>query len=196
MKAIPSSLPTAAGSSDEILSAKASSGSGLLRVAVPADAKVFVNGNLTTSTGTERQYESHGLQLGLSYSYNVRVEYTRNGETVTESKSVTLTAGSNELLAFASPVTEAVATTLQLRVPADARVMLSGAATKQTGEVREFVTTRLTPGQTWAEYTIVVELDADGELLKQEKTITLRGGETTQLTFDFADASAKLALRN
>lgn len=73
---------------------------GLIVVQVPADAKVFVNGALTKSTGTERQYFSVGLKAGYSYKYDIRVEVERNGQTISESKSVTLTAGSRDSLAF------------------------------------------------------------------------------------------------
>lgn len=166
---------------------------GLLRVEVPADAKVYINGKLTTSTGTERQYVSYGLESGRNYSYEVRVEYTQDGKAVSETKQIALTAGSNELLAFTSTLSaEPVATKLQLRVPAEARVTLAGVGTQQTGTEREYMTTKLATGQEWANYRVVVEL-AD---LKQEQTITLRGGEVQSLEFDFAGATNTLALRD
>lgn len=177
--------------------ANAETGNGLLRVEVPADAVVYVNGKLTTSKGTHRQYASYDLEAGRSYSYEVRVEYQANGKTVTESKTVTLTAGSDELLAFAaSRSNEAVATKLQLRVPADAKVTLSGVATKQTGELREYVTTRLADGQKWNNYDIVVEFEANGQTVKQQKTITLEGGKSQELAFVDSAEGLQLASRN
>ncbi|QDU55837.1 TIGR03000 domain-containing protein [Aeoliella mucimassa] len=171
--------------------ASTTTGSGTLRVEVPADAKVYVNDYLTTSTGTERQFVSHGLEAGRSYSYDVRVEYERNGETVTESKQITLIAGGEELLAFSAPAAvETVATTLKLNVPAEAKVTLAGAATQQTGTEREFVTTKLAAGRDWSDYKIVVE--ANGQ--KQEKTITLHAGDVTSLDFHFGENA--LALRD
>ena len=59
-------------------------GQAFLTVSVPADAKVFVNGMATTSTGTTRQYVSRGLASGYSYSYEIRVEVTRDGRIVEE----------------------------------------------------------------------------------------------------------------
>jgi uncharacterized protein (TIGR03000 family) len=116
-----------------------------------------------------------------------------DGRVVTETKDVSLTAGSDELLAFsATPSVDPVATKLQLRVPAEARVTLAGVETKQTGENREFVTTKLASGQEWTDYRVVVE-SAD---FTQEKTITLRGGEVQSLEFDFANSDSTLALRN
>lgn len=180
---------------DQVL-ASGETGNGLLRVEVPADAIVYVNGKQTTSTGTHRQYASYGLEANRSYSYEVRVEYSQNGQTVTETKQVALTAGSDEMLAFAPSVAiESVATKLQLHVPANAKVILSGVATKQTGEVREYVTTRLADGQKWNDYNIVVEYDVDGQTVTQRKTITLEGGKSQELAF-VDNQGAKLAMNN
>jgi uncharacterized protein (TIGR03000 family) len=163
--------------------------SGMLRVEVPADAKVFVNDKLTTSTGTHRQYVSNGLKAGQNYSYDVRVEYTVDGKPVTENKQITLTAGSDELLSFSAPAAEPVATTLKMNVPAEAKVTLAGVSTSTTGESREYTTGRLSAGQEWADYVVTVEFAGE----RQEKTITLRGGELTELDFDFG---TKVAARN
>lgn len=193
--------------------APAVTGSGTLRVSVPADATVYVNDRKTTSTGSQRQYVSNGLKQGQSYTYRVRVEYERNGKTVTESKVASLTLGSDETLAFdaSSPAPAAVLadeddaeeadeaevaskqaiTKLALRVPADAKVTLAGAATKQTGAEREFITTRLEAGATWEDYTVRVEAKVDGEPVVQQRRITLRGGESQAMVFNFE--SAKLA---
>jgi uncharacterized protein (TIGR03000 family) len=73
---------------------------GTLTIWVPEDAKVYVNGQLTTSTGARRQYVSYGLQAGLNYNYDVRAEVVRDGKVIEETRSVTLTAGGREGLAF------------------------------------------------------------------------------------------------
>ncbi|QDU88355.1 hypothetical protein Pla175_17300 [Pirellulimonas nuda] len=164
-------------------------GSGTLSVNVPADAVVFVNGSRTTSTGTQRQYVSKGLAQGEDYAYEVRVEYELNGEKVVESKSATLTADASASLNFTAsqptPVTvakaEATITKLTVRVPEGASITLAGAPTKQTGAEREFSTTRLANGQTWEDYRVQVELDG----VVQQRTITLRGGDSQELVFNF-----------
>ncbi len=172
---------------------------GLLRVNVPADAKVYVNGKLTNSTGTERQFVSYGLEAGKSYNYDVRVEFTVDGREVSESKQVSMAAGSDELVAFeSSAVAEvnSIATKLQLNVPADAKVRLAGVDTKQEGTEREFVTKRLPAGATWDNYTIEVETTVDGKVVRDNKTISLVGGETRQLAFEFNEARARIASAN
>ena len=74
--------------------------SGLLTIWVPAKAKVFINGMETKTTGSRRRYVSHGLQPGLTYKYVIRAELVRNGKIAEESKTVNLTAGSTEGVAF------------------------------------------------------------------------------------------------
>jgi uncharacterized protein (TIGR03000 family) len=175
-----------------------STGNGTLLVNVPQDATVFVNDTLTTSTGNERRFVSRGLSSGRDYSYTVRVEYDRNGETVTETKAATLSAGSEVNLVFEPSetgesvvestepaTTESASTELKLSVPADAKVTLAGTATQQTGEERQFSTTRLAPGQAWENYVILVELEVEGRKIQQERTITLIGGETREEAFEF-----------
>ena len=168
----------------------------MLRVTVPTDAVVYVNDKKTTSTGTQRQYVSHGLVEGRGYTYKVRVEFEQDGKLVSKSHTVRLEAGADESLAFggvpAAPVvaeeqpeSDATVTKLTLQVPADATVTLAGAATKQTGAEREFLTTRLSEGATWEDYTVRVEAEVEGKVVSQERNITLRGGESQALIFNF-----------
>jgi uncharacterized protein (TIGR03000 family) len=69
-------------------------------VVVPADAKVYVNGYLTKSTGTRRQFVSFGLQPGFAYKYDVRVEVVRDGKVVEQNRVAVLRAGATEGLSF------------------------------------------------------------------------------------------------
>jgi len=164
--------------------------SATLNVRVPADAKVFVNGLATSSTGTQRRYVSKGLQAGYTYTYELRAEIDRDGETVTETKVIKLRAGQSESLAFALAAgsdTERVAvrTSLKLHVPADAKVYLSGNETRSHGEVREFSTTKLATGQQWDDYVVKVEVERDGKTLTQQQTLSLTGGEVREVNIDF-----------
>jgi uncharacterized protein (TIGR03000 family) len=71
-----------------------------LTLVVPADAKVFINGRQTRSMGTHREYVSYGLEIGLTYRYEVRAEVVRDGKTIEDTREVFLTAGSREDVAF------------------------------------------------------------------------------------------------
>lgn len=174
------------------LVAKTETGSGQLIVSVPAAAKVFVNDRATTSTGSSRNYVSNGLAVGKTYKYRVRVEYELDGEPVVETKVATLTGGGQASLEFGQAVEavakKAVETKLTLSVPADAKVTLSGAATQQTGQEREYTTTQLADGSSWDNYVVSVTVGEE----TQDRVITLRGGESQHLVFDFATEDSQL----
>ena len=79
----------------------------------------------------------------------------------------------------------AVKTSLTIHVPADAKISLAGVDTKQSGELRQFATTRLAAGQTWDGYKVVVEMNKNGQTLHEERTIKLVGGEAQELSINF-----------
>jgi uncharacterized protein (TIGR03000 family) len=79
----------------------------------------------------------------------------------------------------------AVKTSLTLHVPADAKISLAGVDTKQSGENRQFATTRLAAGQTWDGYKVVVEMNKNGQTLHEERMIKLVGGEAQELSINF-----------
>jgi uncharacterized protein (TIGR03000 family) len=74
--------------------------SALLTIWVPADARVLINGMATRSTGSKREYVSHGLQAGFTYKYEVCAQVVRDGKTLEETRVVFLTAGVKEGVAF------------------------------------------------------------------------------------------------
>lgn len=178
-------------------------GEASINVAMPEDAKVYVNDKLTTSKGAERKFVSRGLREGMTYSYTVRVEYEKDGKPVTENEEVKLGAGESVSLTFPrakadalaeSPDEEPVRTEVKVTVPEDASVFLSGAPTKQTGELRTYSTTQLAAGQAWDNYTVRVELNRNGQTLVREKKLTVVGGSSQELAFDFdSTATAQLA---
>lgn len=163
----------------------------MLTVEVPADAKVYVNGYLTSSTGTVRRFVSRGLDRNASYTYEVRAEVIRDGETESEVKTVKVGAGQITDVAFvldgdrgrvaAGPKK----TALILHVPTDAKVYLAGRETKSTGSIREFATTNLEEGSEWADYPVRVELEQDGRTLSRELTVSLQSGESREVAVDF-----------
>lgn len=180
--------------SDTDVEARVSDDTAILTVAVPADARVYVNDEATESEGPVRQYISHGLREGYSYTYVVRVEQMVDGEKLTDVKRVRLRAGSTERLVFDLPEAgQSIAasgpseTVLTLVVPEDAKVTLAGNDTKVAGNVRTYRTTRLTAGETWDNYTVRVSVTRGGRELSKEQTISLRGGSEEKLAFDFSD---------
>jgi uncharacterized protein (TIGR03000 family) len=78
-----------------------------------------------------------------------------------------------------------VKTSLTIHVPADAKISLAGVDTKQSGDIRQFATTRLAAGQTWDGYKVVAEMNKNGQTLHEERTIKLIGGEAQELSINF-----------
>lgn len=161
------------------------SDSARLTVTVPADARVYINDRATTSTGTLRQYDSGNLTSGKTYTYQVRAEANRDGQLVTQSETVRLRAGDTQNLAFRLERPRAVETSLTLSVPEDAIVVLAGQEANGTGPVRTFKTTKLNRGQVWTDYSIQVSVVRNGQMLTQQKTISLVGGRQESLSFAF-----------
>jgi uncharacterized protein (TIGR03000 family) len=175
--------------------------SAVIEVTVPADAKVFVNDKETTSTGNSRSYVSNNLQAGKTYLYNFRVEFSQDGEPVVKTESVKLAAGDRVALAFGgndeSQLISAASakTELKITVPENATVFLAGSATDQTGTVRTYATQRLSEGQTWTDYTIRVEAEVNGKTEVREEKLTITGGESYELAFDFENSADHLAAK-
>ncbi len=72
----------------------------LLTVSVPADTKLFINGQPTTSTGEVRQFWADFLNPGTVYRYRLRAEFASGGEPVIEERTVPLAVGKNVAVAF------------------------------------------------------------------------------------------------
>jgi uncharacterized protein (TIGR03000 family) len=171
----------------------------LLTVAVPDDARIYVNGKATTTPGNERQFVSRNLVPGYRYTYRIRAELERDGEVVTETKVVEVRAGEDAQVAFKladraadrvhvarkQPSAMHPTTKLTVRVPADARLYLAGKETKSTGSVRTFTTKVLEGDTAWEDYTVRAVTNVDGQSVTQEKTVTLRPGQSMDVSFDF-----------
>jgi uncharacterized protein (TIGR03000 family) len=67
---------------------------------VPYDAKVTINGLATKSVGSRRQYISHGLKPGMTYTYVVKAELKVGDQLLEDTQVVTLTAGKITAVAF------------------------------------------------------------------------------------------------
>jgi len=128
----------------------------------------------------------------MNYTYELKAQMIRDGKPVEETKVVQLQAGQTAEVDFNSApevvdertAAKPVKTSLTLNVPADAKVFLSGNESKSTGEVRQFVTTKLNAGDSWDNYVIRVELERNGQKITKEETIKLAAGQTRELTID------------
>ncbi len=73
----------------------------VLTVEVPAEARVFVNGKETSSLGATRVFTSKGLTAGKKYDFVVKMQTSRDGKPLEETKTVSLVAGERQAIALA-----------------------------------------------------------------------------------------------
>jgi len=173
----------------------------VINVNVPADAKIYVNDKVTSSTGESRRYVSRDLAPGFKFSYEIRAEKRIDGRLIRETKTVQLGSGETANLDFTldpenSSATEMVGapveTKVTLNVPAHAAVTLAGNPMRNLGATRVFSTLALAQGETWKDYNIEVTVYRNGQPITKSKTIDLTGGDVQALEFDFDEQVASL----
>lgn len=169
---------------------KAAAEAAVLSIALPEDARVYINGRLTKTEGSVRNYVARKLDDGEEQGYQVKAILTRNGKQLVRTQTVRMRRGVTRTLEFdfEKPVT----TLLALKVPAGAKVRLCGSETLATGERRFFETNKLQDGESWNNYEIEVTVDRDGEEVVARKTLSLHAGDSRSLVFDFQDETGKL----
>ena len=67
---------------------------------MPENARLYVDGALTTSTSERRTFVSPALPPGRSFHYTLRIEFERDGEPVTINRKVKVWAGSTAELSI------------------------------------------------------------------------------------------------
>jgi uncharacterized protein (TIGR03000 family) len=67
------------------------------------NAELWFGGHKTSSRGTTRTFESPDLEAGKVHRYQVKASWNRNGQIVTEERTVTLTPGATAILNFNRP---------------------------------------------------------------------------------------------
>ena len=78
-------------------------------VSLPADARLTVDGNPTTSTTNRRVFVSPALDRGADFFYTLKAEVVRDGKTETRTEKVTVRAGEETKvdINFATPTVAA-----------------------------------------------------------------------------------------
>jgi uncharacterized protein (TIGR03000 family) len=176
-------------------------------VKLPADAQLFAEGRPLSLTSGERKFTTPPLPADREAIYSFRIEYSRDGETVSQSKKVTVKAGSVAMLEFNELTTKAnttkfsdapaVATPtilpplgsagskpvvdrakITVKVPSGSTLYVDGKKNERSDDVREFTTPTLTAGKL---YTYVMRLERGAE--KEERTVEFMAGETHTVDF-------------
>jgi uncharacterized protein (TIGR03000 family) len=72
---------------------------------LPADAKLTVDGVATVQTSAVRVFITPALQEGREYTYNLKAQIVRDGQTVEIAKTVKVIAGGEHDVNFATEAT-------------------------------------------------------------------------------------------
>lgn len=72
-------------------------------IQVPPDARLWVNGVLTSPTGPIRYLDSPALTPGVAYQYLVQARWNENGHEVTQTQQVAVAAGTSLRVTFPIP---------------------------------------------------------------------------------------------
>jgi uncharacterized protein (TIGR03000 family) len=100
-------------------------GTAFVHVHLPADARLYFEGEPTAETGPDRVFESPALARGRNYRYNVKAVWNDNGQEVVRTRSVLVRAGERVDVDFTAATAPPEQPTLRTRPPSP-----------QTGPVR------------------------------------------------------------
>jgi uncharacterized protein (TIGR03000 family) len=78
----------------------------LLVVRLPANARLFIDGEPTRAPGDTRRFISPPLPPGRSYHYVLRAEVVRNGRTYSERREVTVRPGAESEVRLTVPTAQ------------------------------------------------------------------------------------------
>jgi uncharacterized protein (TIGR03000 family) len=102
----------------QAMAAQNDSAPATIRVTLPADARLTVDGHATQSTSADRLFESPPLEPGRTYAYTFKAEFVRAGRTITVQQRSYVQAGRE--------------TAVSLNIPAGASASGTGSAENRT----------------------------------------------------------------
>jgi uncharacterized protein (TIGR03000 family) len=79
-------------------------------------------------------------------------------------------------------------------VPAEAKVFVNDLATRSTGTDRRYMSRGLSNGREYT-YTVRAEIERDGKLLTETKSVKMQGGSISDLSFTFENAQESIAAK-
>src|SRR6266849_2503184 len=84
-------------------------------VRLPADAKLMIESNPTTQTGSERVFTSPSLSPGKKYVYTLEATWKGNGREIRAVRETVVRAGEKTLVDFTVPETKAKTAAVKTR---------------------------------------------------------------------------------
>jgi uncharacterized protein (TIGR03000 family) len=175
----PANPPPAAPQSD-----MAAANQATVVVTLPADARLYADGQLIDQAGPVRTFRTPPLEPGKAYYYMLSIEVTRGGRTQRSEERVQLEAGKVARVSFSETAPAAGNTAqLRIRVPEGASLVIEGQPVETTGNVAVIRTPALTSGQTHV-YELKVEFTRQGQKQTMSREVSFRAGQEVRLVFD------------
>jgi uncharacterized protein (TIGR03000 family) len=78
-------------------------GQAIVIVDLPADAKLTINGWKSANTNSTRRFRSPPLESGKAYTYDLRAEVVRDGQTMVQTRQIVVFGGRETRVPFDFP---------------------------------------------------------------------------------------------
>lgn len=165
-----------------------------MKVVVPDQAKVYVDGVQITGQGKVRMLTTPEINRKQDYHYTIKVEAAIAGETRVSSKQVIVRAGELTNVDF-SGLNESKATSaLSLQAPKASKVMIDGVELTTNGGVMNVNTAEMAAGKAIT-YTIQAETPRDGRTEVETRKVTFKAGEPIVVNFAVKAADSVVTLK-
>jgi uncharacterized protein (TIGR03000 family) len=158
-----------------------------LVVRLPADAKLFADGNATMIGGVERVFLTPEISTVRDYTYTLKAEYAAGDP---ETRQVTVRAGYRTVVEFAGPVAaiEKASSPVTVTLPAKAKLFVDGVAAAADAGTHTFRTPDLTKGKPYV-YQFRAEVEKDGKTEVLSREVTFKAGEPVVISFVEGEAT-------
>ncbi len=163
-------------------------------VRLPGDAKLYANGHLTTLTSGERDFTTPSLEKGRDFQYAMKIEYVRDGKTITDNQVVKVRAGEVSLVSFVDQArAETVTSKVTVNLPQGAKLFVEDQPRNLPVGVKEFQTPQLQKGVEYT-YSFRAELVKDGKTVAKTQRVMFKAGEPVNV--DFTDMETSTTASN
>jgi uncharacterized protein (TIGR03000 family) len=159
---------------------------GQVVVQVPANAKLFADGQATTLGGTERVFQTPDLVVGRDFQYTLKIEIPEGGETKSVTKQVLVRAGHRTVVDFTGH-DASVSSPVTVSLPAKAKLFVDGVATSVEAGTHKFKTPELSRGKAYV-YEFRAEIERDGKTEVETREVTFKAGDP--IVVDFLSTTA------
>lgn len=153
-------------------------------VTLPADARMSIDGQLSSLTGSTRVFETPPLATTAEHYYQIKIEVERGGKTLQHTETVIVKPGRVSRVNFAEPAATNTAR-IDVRIPEGATLTVEGRPWDATASRATVTTPALEPGKTYY-YRLRAEWANGGRTEAINKEVAFRAGGSVAV--DLRDA--------